>query len=103
MPPTERPLLIVIGGAAASGKTTLAESLAHEFHLPLLSRDTLKEALMDSLGSPNRSRSRELGAASYAVVYAVLDRLLAANVGAVVESNFSRGRAELDLEFLIAR
>ncbi len=99
----EKPFLVLVGGAAASGKTTLADRLAREVRLPLLSRDALKEALMDSLGSPNCARSRELGTASYAVLYAVLDRLLAAGVGAVVESNFSRGRAERELQGPLTR
>ncbi len=82
----ERPPLVIVGGAPASGKTTLAHLLARELRLPLLARDTLKECLMDSLGSPSRARSRELGAASYGVLFVVLDRLLEAGVGAILES-----------------
>ncbi len=52
---------------------------------------------MDSLGSPSRARSRELGAASYALLFLVLDLLLDAGVGAIVESNFSRDRSETEL------
>jgi predicted kinase len=92
-----RPVLVIVGGAAASGKTTLARRIADERKLPLLARDTIKETLMDTLGSPDRARSRELGAASYAMLFTVLDLLLDAGVGAVVESNFSHGRSETDL------
>lgn len=97
-----RPLLILVTGAPASGKTTLAGHLSREFRLPLLSRAALKEALMDSLGSPDRARSRELGAASYRLLTVVLERLLDAGVGAVVESNFRRGLAERDLAGAVA-
>jgi predicted kinase len=71
--------------------------LARELRLPLLSRDTFKEALMNSLGSPDRARSRELGRASYTVLFAALDQVLAAGVGAVLESNFGHGLAEGEL------
>ena len=74
--PNDRPLLVVVGGAPASGKTTLATQLSRDLRLPLLARDALKERLMDSLCSPNRARSRELGAASYALLYTMLDTLL---------------------------
>ena len=42
----ERPTLVIVGGAAASGKTTLATSVARELGLPLLARDAFKEVLM---------------------------------------------------------
>ena len=100
--PDERPLLVILGGTPASGKSTLAALLARELRLPLLARDTLKEALMDRLGAPSRARSRELGAASYALLYVVLDRLLEAGVGAILESNFSRG-LEAELHRPVAR
>jgi predicted kinase len=101
--PDDRPLLLIVGGAPASGKTTLAERLARELRLPLLARDALKERLMDSLGSPNRTRSRELGAASYALLFAMLDTLLEAEVGAILESNFSRGLSEAELRGPVSR
>jgi predicted kinase len=99
----QRPPLVIVGGAPASGKSTLAKLLAQELRLPLLARDTLKEGLMDSLGSPSRARSRELGAASYALLFLVLDLVLDAGVGAIVESNFSRGRSETELRDPVSR
>lgn len=91
------PVLISVSGSAASGKTTLAERLAHDLTLPLLSRDAFKERLMDVLGCAGRQRFRELGAASYAVLYEALERLVSAGIGAVVESNFRRGVSEPEL------
>ncbi|MBC8074831.1 MAG: zeta toxin family protein, partial [Chloroflexales bacterium] len=37
-----RPVLVVIGGHAGSGKTTLAHALAAELSLPVLSKDAIK-------------------------------------------------------------
>jgi len=94
--------LILVAGAPASGKTTLARRLAADLALPLLARDTIKEALFDSLGAPDRERSRELGVASYAVLYALLTSLLAAGPGLVLESNFHHGLAEEALRPIVA-
>jgi len=76
--------LVLVTGPPASGKTTLARPLAHHLALPLLGKDTIKEALFDTLGTGDRAWSRRLGAASYAVLLA-----LAREVGAaVVDANF---------------
>jgi len=99
----QHPLLVLVGGAPASGKTTLATLLAESLGLPVLSKDLIKERLLDDLGAPDLARSRELGAASYGVLYAVVARLLDAGASVIVESNFSRGRAEGELRPLTAR
>ena len=89
-----RPVLVLVSGAPGSGKTTLAARLATDLRLPLLTKDAIKEALLDAVAAPGRARPRELGAAAFAVLYAVVGRLLDADVGAVVEGNFRRGRSE---------
>jgi predicted kinase len=42
----------MVSGAPASGKSTLARALADAFGYTLLSKDTIKESLYDSLGTP---------------------------------------------------
>lgn len=97
------PVLVIVSGSAASGKTTLAERLAHDLCLPLLSRDGFKECLMDVLGCPDRQRSRELGAASYAILYEALENLVNAGIGTVVDSNFRRGVSEPEFQRYLDR
>ena len=45
-----RPILIVVTGRPGSGKTTLAERLAKDAHLPLVSRDAVKEGYVHTQG-----------------------------------------------------
>lgn len=99
----ERPLLIIVGGPPASGKSTLAEWLAEEFRLPLLSRDAFKEAMMDVLGSPDPEASHEYGAAAYKILAILQQQLVKAGVGAVLESNFLRGVSEQDLRPILPK
>ena len=58
------PLIVLVNGAPASGKTTLSRRLAGDLGLPLLAKDAIKEVLYDTLGAPDRARSRELGGAT---------------------------------------
>jgi predicted kinase len=85
--------IVVVAGVPGSGKTTLARELAPELGLPLLSKDTIKEALFDVLGSGDLATSQVLGRASHVVLYAVA----AEARSAVVESHFWTGTSETEL------
>lgn len=78
-------MLLLVTGPPASGKTTLARPLAHHLGLPLLGKDTVKEALFDTLGTGDRAWSRRLGAASYAVLLALARQLPAV----ALDANFN--------------
>jgi predicted kinase len=61
---------VLVGGWPASGKTTLARALALELGVAYLSKDQVKEALMDVMGTPSTvAESQRLGRAA---VFAVL-------------------------------
>jgi predicted kinase len=63
---------VLVGGWPAAGKTTLARALAAELGAAYLSKDEVKEALMDRLGAPSDvEQSRRLGAAAVAAVLRV--------------------------------
>ena len=89
---------VVVAGIPGSGKTTLARPLARKLQLPLLSKDTIKEALFDVLGTGDLEWSQRLGRASHRIMYAVA----AESQGAVLESHFWRGPSEPDLRGLAA-
>ena len=94
------PLFVVVSGPPASGKSTLAPPLARELDLPLIAKDTIKDALMSVLGVPDVEASRQLGRAAVAAMLAVA---AASPVGAVIESNFYRTVALESLALLPGR
>lgn len=84
VPEVEVEVLVVVSGPPASGKSELAGPLAGDLGLPLLTKDTIKESLFDSLGIKNAAWSARLSDASYEVMFA-----LAGSLGEVVlEANF---------------
>ena len=87
---------VVVSGPAGSGKTTLARAIAPALGLPLIAKDTIKEALMSVLPVPDVPASRLIGAASVQALLAVA----AESGGAVLESVWHRRRAVDDLRRL---
>ena len=83
-----KPLLILVSGPPAAGKTTLARRLAAEFSLPLVNKDGIKELLFDTVGTRDYEWSQNLGRASIALLYDFTERLLTAGVSLIAESNF---------------
>ncbi len=90
-------LFVVVSGPPASGKSTLAPALAAELGLPLVAKDTIKDALMSVLPVPDVDASRIIGRAAVAAMLAIA---AAAPRGAVLESNFSRSVAAIALHTL---
>jgi glucokinase len=63
---------VIVNGPPGSGKSTLAPGIAAALGLPLLSKDAVKETLLDTVGYADRAASRALGAAAGEVVWTVL-------------------------------
>lgn len=98
----DAPLLVVVTGPPAAGKTTIAHELAERLRLPLIAKDTIKEALFDGLGTGDLAWSRRLGEATYLTMLAIAEESVAAGAGLVLEANFIRG-GESGLAALPAR
>lgn len=84
------PLFVVVSGPPASGKSTLAPVLARQLGLPLIAKDTIKDALMSVTPVPDVEASRQLGRGAVAAMLAVAAE---SPIGAVIESNFYRSVA----------
>lgn len=78
-------VFVLVAGPPGSGKSTLARPLARELSLPLLAKDAIKDALIDSIGPPATvEQSRELGRAAVMAMLTVAST----SPGAVLDSTF---------------
>jgi predicted kinase len=91
---TSTPLLVVVTGMPAAGKSTLAGELSRALSLPLIERDRIKEQLYETLGAGDTEWSSRLGAAAFALLFDLAAVLLEAGRSAILEANFFRGDAE---------
>jgi predicted kinase len=97
---TEKPLLVVVTGPPAAGKTTIARALAARLRVALISKDTIKEALFDGLGSGDLAWSQRLGTGTYLAMLALAEDSLGAGASLVLEANFVRG-SELETRLAV--
>jgi predicted kinase len=85
------PLIVVVTGMPAAGKTTLAESLSHALALPLIGKDKIKERLYETLGTGDLEWSGRVGGAAFALLFDVAAALVASGSSVILEANFFRG------------
>lgn len=63
---------VLVNGVPASGKSTVARAVSQARGWPLLTLDTIKEALFEHIGAGDRDYNRLLGRASYRAIFALI-------------------------------
>lgn len=83
--------LILIAGASATGKTRYAKHLINTLHLPVLSKDSIKEVMHDGLhyNADTVEKTQYYGACAYKLFFHFAECLMKSGVDFILESNFT--------------
>lgn len=79
---------ILVAGMPASGKSTVARYLSEQMKIPMISKDSLKEVLFDTIGFNSREEKKKLGVASAGLMFHMAEQLMLTGVPFILENNF---------------
>lgn len=85
---------ILMAGVPAAGKSTMANAIAKQLKLPVISKDMIKELLFDNIGFQSREEKVNLGIASMEIMYYVARQLMEAGQPFILENNFEYSSAD---------
>ena len=83
-----RPVVIIVTGPPASGKTTIARELGQLLGIPAFHKDDFKERLADLLPDSGLEWSARLGRVAYEMLYQVAQVLIESGSSCLLEANF---------------
>lgn len=85
---------ILVTGIPAAGKSTMADVLSKKLNLPVISKDSIKELLFDTVGFKSREEKVKLGTASMEIMYNFAEQLMKCNIPFILENNFEYSSKE---------
>lgn len=83
-----QPLLVLVTGPPASGKTTISNELGRLLDIPVFHKDEIKERLAGDIPGSSLDWSQRLGRAAYRQLYHIGEVLLGAGRSCMLEANF---------------
>jgi predicted kinase len=104
--PPSKPILILVSGMPATGKSTLAEALGEGLGWPLFTKDSFKELLYDAGSYDEESFDEEasetVGAQAIALLRVTATALVRAGLHVILEANFRASLAARDFAPFLA-
>jgi predicted kinase len=83
-----KPLLIIVTGSPASGKTTLAHILTEKINCPLLSRDELKEGYINTLNVAHNELNNSVDLHVNNTFFKTTGLLISKGISIIIEAAF---------------
>jgi adenylate kinase family enzyme len=84
----KKPFIIIVSGAPATGKSTLAHLLSKEIKCPLLSRDEFKEGYINTIGATHKELDDSVALHIYESLFSAVDLLISKQISIIAEAAF---------------
>ena len=84
-----RPIVIIVTGKPAAGKSTFAKWLSQELRISVVSKDHIREELFGRLGSKDREWAQTLGKASVDMMFYFAKAELEVGHSIIMDNTFS--------------
>ena len=85
---------ILVTGIPAAGKSTMAKELGKQLNIPVISKDSIKEILFDTVGFKCRSEKVALGIGAMEIMYYCAEQLMQTGAPFILENNFENSSKE---------
>lgn len=85
---------ILVTGIPAAGKSTMAKEIGKQLNIPVISKDSIKEILFDTVGFNSRSEKVALGVGAMEIMYYCAEQLMQTGAPFVLENNFENSSKE---------
>jgi predicted kinase len=86
-----KPCLIIVHGLPATGKTSVSSEISKRLYIPVFAKDTLKEAMFDTVGYSDKAWSAKVSHASHRLMDIIIEQELGCRRSLMVEGNFKPG------------
>lgn len=83
-----KPLLIIVTGSPASGKTTLSHILSDKIKYPLISRDEIKESFINTLHTTHADMDKSVDWHVYHTFFETIEGFLTKKISIIAEAAF---------------
>lgn len=85
---SQKPIFIMVNGAAATGKTAVAKEISKKFSVPYFSKDDFRSLLVDILGTGELDWIKKLGHASAEIFRLIMERMLSKGMSVIIDQVF---------------
>ena len=86
-----KPYLLIVTGKPGSGKTTFANKLGNEIHMPVINRDGIKEGYVHTFRKRHTELSHESNKITTEIFFDTLMGLIDNNISVIAEAAFQHG------------
>ncbi|MDE7432591.1 MAG: ATP-binding protein [Lachnospiraceae bacterium] len=89
--------LIIVTGAPASGKSSIAEAVGKKIGIDVISKDGFKIVLFEKYGFTNHAEKKKLSLKGEKIMYETIERYIMQNSDLIVDNNFKHFNVVRDI------